>query len=103
MQVRRLLLSLTKHQDERDVSWGIKVAIMKVAMIGLGKMGEALAYRALQAGHELYGFDVSSDSCAAAEKSGVQIVGSIANFADKNIHVFWLMVPQGDLVDKVIE
>lgn len=78
------------------------MAIMKVAMIGLGRMGEALAYRAVQAGHELYGFDVSSDSCAVAEKNGVQIVASIADFANKGIQVFWLMVPQGDLVDKVI-
>ena len=75
---------------------------MNVAMIGLGTMGEALAHRALQAGYSLFGFDVSAESCAAAQKNGVQIVGSIDDFADKNIQVFWLMVPQGDLVDKVI-
>ena len=75
---------------------------MNVAMIGLGKMGEALAYRALQAGYSLFGFDVNAESCAAAQKNGVQIVSSIDDFADKNIQVFWLMVPQGELVDKVI-
>jgi 6-phosphogluconate dehydrogenase len=75
---------------------------VNVAMIGLGKMGEALAHRALQAGYSLFGFDVNAESCAAAQKNGVQIVGSIDDFADKNIQVFWLMVPQGELVDKVI-
>jgi 6-phosphogluconate dehydrogenase len=75
---------------------------MNVAIIGLGKMGEALAYRAMQARFTVFGFDVSADSCAAAAKEGVHIVSSIADFADKNIHVFWLMVPQGDLVDKVV-
>jgi 6-phosphogluconate dehydrogenase len=80
-----------------------EVACMKVALIGLGKMGEALAYRAVQAGHEVFGFDINSDSRAAAEKIGVQVVSSIANFADKDIHVFWLLVPQGPLVDNVIE
>ena len=56
---------------------------MNVAVIGLGKMGEALAYRAIQAGHEVFGFDVNADSCAVAQKSGVQIVANIADFADK--------------------
>jgi len=73
-----------------------------VAIIGLGKMGEALAYRAMQAEFKVFGFDVSADSCAVAAKNGVQIVSSLADFADKDIHVFWLMVPQGELVDKVI-
>ncbi len=75
---------------------------MNVAIIGLGKMGEALAYRAMQGGFTVFGFDVSPDSCASAAKEGVRIVSSVADFADKNIHVFWLMVPQGELVDKVI-
>lgn len=75
---------------------------MKVAIIGLGKMGEALAYRAIKGGFEIFGFDPSADSCAAAEKNGVQIVATMNDFADKNIHIFWLMVPQGELVDKVI-
>lgn len=75
---------------------------MNVAIVGLGKMGEAIAYRALQANCTVFGFDISADSCAAAEKEGVQIVSSMADFADKDIHIFWLMVPQGELVDKVI-
>lgn len=75
---------------------------MKVGIIGLGKMGQAIAYRAIKAGFELFGFDVNADSCAIAEKMGVNIVKSIEDFVDKNIHIFWLMVPQGELVDKII-
>ena len=78
------------------------MAFMKVALIGLGKMGEALAYRAVQAGHTVIGFDVNESMCAAAQAIGVEIVESIADFAHHDIHIFWLMVPQGDLVDKVI-
>jgi 6-phosphogluconate dehydrogenase len=78
------------------------MANMNVAIIGLGKMGEALAYRAIQAGFSVFGFDVNADICAAAAQEGVQIVATIKDFADKNISVFWLMVPQGELVDKVI-
>ena len=75
---------------------------MNVALIGLGKMGEAIAYRLLLAGHKVFGFDLDSTSCALAQKIGVQIVDNIDHFAHKNITVFWLMVPQGELVDKVI-
>lgn len=75
---------------------------MNVAIIGLGKMGHALAYRAIKAEIQVFGFDLSAESCAAAAQDGVQIVSSIADFAHKDIHIFWLMVPQGELVDKVI-
>jgi 6-phosphogluconate dehydrogenase len=78
------------------------MANMKFALIGLGKMGEALAYRAVQAGHEVFGFDVNSDNALSAQNAGVQIVESIESFADKNIHLFWLLVPQGAIVDRVI-
>ncbi|HSC24980.1 MAG TPA: decarboxylating 6-phosphogluconate dehydrogenase [Candidatus Babeliales bacterium] len=78
------------------------MARIKVAIIGLGKMGEALAYRALNAKFEVFGFDINADNCAIAHQSGVTIVTSIADFAHKNINVFWLMIPQGELVDKVI-
>lgn len=75
---------------------------MNVAIIGLGRMGEALAYRAIKGGFTVFGFDVNADMCAAAAKEGVHIVNTIVDFENKNIHVFWLMVPQGELVDKVI-
>jgi 6-phosphogluconate dehydrogenase len=78
------------------------LAYMKFGLIGLGKMGEALAYRAVQAGHEVFGFDLNADNCAIAAKEGVQIVSSIADFAQKSIHIFWLLVPQGAIVDSVI-
>lgn len=76
---------------------------MKFALIGLGKMGEALAYRAIQAGHEVFGFDLNADNCAVAAQSGVHIVSSVADFAHKDIHIFWLLVPQGKVVDTVIK
>ncbi len=75
---------------------------MNVAITGLGKMGEALAYRAVKGGFKVFGFDPNPDSCAVAAKNGVHIVKSINEFAHEDIHIYWLMIPQGELVDKVI-
>lgn len=76
---------------------------MNVAVIGLGKMGEAIAARAVDAGFTVFGFDVNQASCSAAERSGVVVVPSIEEFAHHAITIFWLLVPQGALVDQVIE
>jgi 6-phosphogluconate dehydrogenase len=75
---------------------------MRFALVGLGKMGYALAYRALQAGHEVYGYDVNTENCALAAQEGVRIVTHIADFSHHDIHIFWLLVPQGSIVDAVI-
>jgi 6-phosphogluconate dehydrogenase len=77
---------------------------MNIAIIGLGKMGEALAYRATKAGNTVYGFDVhqSSDFVHSIQNIGVTFVNSINDFSHYNIDFFWLMVPQGILVDTVI-
>ena len=37
-----------------------------------------------------------------AQKNGVHIVSSFSDFSHKKIEVFWLLIPQGELVDKVI-
>ncbi len=76
--------------------------IMNIAIIGLGRMGQALAYRAVKSGFSVFGFDVSAESCAAAAQEGVKTVAHMDDLAHKDIRVFWLLVPQGELVDKVI-
>jgi len=76
---------------------------MKIAVIGLGRMGEAIAFRAVNAGHTVFGFDLNKNMCIAAEKIGVRIVSSIQDFAHHDVRIFWLMVPQGEFVDKVID
>jgi 6-phosphogluconate dehydrogenase len=76
---------------------------MNIAVIGLGRMGEAIAARAVNAGYAVFGFDPSAESCAAAERSGVTIVSTLENLENHAIKLFWLMVPQGPLVDTVIE
>jgi 6-phosphogluconate dehydrogenase len=74
---------------------------MKIGVIGLGRMGEAVAWRLVQAGHEVIGFDFSSQACAQAEKSGIKTVKNIVDISDQ-ARIVWLMVPAGKPVDDVI-
>jgi 6-phosphogluconate dehydrogenase len=75
---------------------------MKLGIIGLGRMGLAIAQRAVQGGHEVIGFDFSAQATETAQKSGVSIVTSMPEVAQK-ARIIWLMVPAGDTVDEVIE
>lgn len=74
---------------------------MNIAIIGLGRMGSAIADRARKAGHTVFGFDMNENACDAARVMGIQIVDTIRSLADK-ADVFWLMVPVGDPVDQSI-
>jgi 6-phosphogluconate dehydrogenase len=74
---------------------------MKLGIIGLGKMGNAIAQRAIDAGHQVIGFDPSPVACKQAEELGVTIVPSHADIA-KHARIIWLMVPAGDIVDATL-
>jgi len=74
---------------------------MKFGIIGLGRMGEAIAYRVIKAGFGVAGFDLSEASQKAAADIGVQTVASVTDVA-KQANIIWLMVPAGDPVDAVI-
>jgi len=75
---------------------------MKVGVVGLGKMGEAVAYRFLLAGHAVTGFDKNEQACQSAEKNGVHIVKDLKELAAAN-RIIWLMIPAGEIVDFVIK
>ena len=77
---------------------------MNIAVIGLGRMGEAIAYRAAKAGHKVYGFDVnqSTDFVKSIEHIGVTSVSAIQDFSHYKIDFFWLLVPQG-VVEGIIQ
>lgn len=75
---------------------------MNFGVIGLGRMGGAVAYRAAIMGHIVFGYDTDKEKCEHAKKEGIEIIDSIAELA-KKADVFWLMVPAGETVDKVIQ
>jgi len=65
-------------------------------------MGNAIAYRLLQGGHEVVGFDVGDNALRAAQNIGVEVADSIEDVAKKS-SIIWLMLPAGHLVDSAIE
>ncbi len=75
---------------------------MKLAVIGLGKMGLAIALRAHRARVPVIGFDLYAASNEHAKKEGITVAESIAALAG-DTHVFMIMVPAGKPVDDVIE
>jgi 6-phosphogluconate dehydrogenase len=74
---------------------------MNLGIIGLGKMGHAIAHRVLIDGEVVYGFDVNKKAKDDALNIGVQLVDNITQLPRKT-NLIWLMLPAGELVDKTI-
>lgn len=78
------------------------MARLKIGLVGLGRMGLSLAYRLVNAGHEVVGFDFSKQACEQALEFGVTVVTQLSDITS-NLDALWLMVPAGDPVDSVIQ
>ncbi len=78
---------------------------MKLAMIGLGKMGLNMATRLVRGGHQVVGFARSEESIQAAIKIGAQGAHSLDEVVSnlKAPRVVWVMVPAGQTTDDTIE
>ena len=74
---------------------------MKIGLIGLGRMGNAIAYRLLKYGHEVWGFDSDEKNLKRASNDGVKTVTKLEDLTN-SVNIFWLMVPAGEIVDHVI-
>jgi len=78
---------------------------MRIAMVGLGKMGLNMTRRLLRGGHEVVAADRSPDAVAEAAREGAVPATSVADAAGKLSppRVVWLMVPAGPPVDENVE
>lgn len=72
------------------------------AWIGLGNMGGPMTANLVAAGHQVRGYDLDADACAAAAGGGVQISGSVAEAMEHADAVF-TMLPKGAHVRSVYE
>ncbi len=90
---------------------------MNLGVIGLGRMGQIVVRRVLDAGHGVVAFDLDPEAVAEAAEAGATTADSIADLcsrlderttgrgdesdvAGKRI---WLMVPAGDPVDATLD
>jgi len=75
---------------------------MKLGIVGLGKMGNAIAQRVINGGYEVVGFDVDQESLKKFEKIGAETATDLSDLAER-ADVIWIMVPAGKPVDLVIK
>ncbi|GAB3412387.1 NADP-dependent phosphogluconate dehydrogenase [Haloparvum alkalitolerans] len=79
---------------------------MQLGVIGLGRMGQIVVNRSLDAGHEVVAFDLSAEATAEAAERGADPADSVEDLCDRldegsgdDGKRIWLMVPAGDPVD----
>jgi len=78
---------------------------MRLAMIGLGRMGGNMVQRLVSGGHELVVFDRSAEAVRAHATGGVRGATDLADLSRqlKPPRVTWIMVPAGAPVEHNLE
>ncbi|WP_170006560.1 phosphogluconate dehydrogenase (NAD(+)-dependent, decarboxylating) [Bacillus fonticola] len=77
---------------------------MKLGLIGLGKMGYNLALNMHDSGHDVIATDLNKEAVENISKEGVSVARDTASLLAElpSPKVVWLMVPAGDITEKVI-
>jgi 6-phosphogluconate dehydrogenase len=77
---------------------------MKIAMVGLGKMGANMTERLLKGGHQVVAFDLSAEARQAAADLGAEPAASLEELAAKLSppRAAWVMVPSGKPTDDTV-
>jgi len=70
---------------------------MKIAMVGLGKMGANMTQRLIEHGHEVVAFDLNAEAREATAAFGAMPVATLEELAAalEPPRVVWVMVPAG--------
>ncbi len=79
---------------------------MKLALIGLGKMGLAMARRLIAQGHQVAGYDLDPEAAQRAAAAGVTAANSLEDavaLLDQRPRLVWLMLPAGDPVGATLQ
>ncbi|RQG91069.1 phosphogluconate dehydrogenase (NAD(+)-dependent, decarboxylating) [Natrarchaeobius chitinivorans] len=77
---------------------------MQLGVIGLGRMGQIVVDRVLEAGHDVVAFDLEAEAVATAADAGAEPADSIADLVGRlgEEKRLWLMVPAGEAVDATL-
>jgi 6-phosphogluconate dehydrogenase len=71
---------------------------MKIGLIGLGKMGQAIAHRLISDNHEVIAYDPKITSLGLKNLTHTKTLIDVA----KQVNIIWLMIPAGKIIDDVI-
>ena len=74
---------------------------MKVGFIGIGRMGEAMARRLLEAGHDVAVYNRTAEKTQTLAAAGARVAGSIAEAARHGDAVFTMLADDSALEDVV--
>src|SRR5215210_7677618 len=77
---------------------------MRLAMIGLGRMGGNMSERLMKGGHEVVVFDRSADAIKRYASMGATAASGPSDITAKltGPRIVWIMVPSGKPVDETI-
>jgi 6-phosphogluconate dehydrogenase len=78
---------------------------MKIAMLGLGKMGGNMAARLIRNGHSVVGYDTNPEVVSELQKTENLIPSSSVKDAISkldNQKIIWMMLPAGEITEKQI-
>ncbi|WP_085524386.1 phosphogluconate dehydrogenase (NAD(+)-dependent, decarboxylating) [Tuberibacillus sp. Marseille-P3662] len=77
---------------------------MNVGLIGLGKMGFNIGLNILESGHSVAAYDVNADAVKQLEQHNATGFDSLEALVEElpTPRVIWLMVPAGEITDRVI-
>ncbi|WP_436903179.1 phosphogluconate dehydrogenase (NAD(+)-dependent, decarboxylating) [Halovenus halobia] len=78
---------------------------MELGIVGLGRMGQIVAERVLDDGHDVVAYDVDADAIDSVAEAGARPAETLDELAEKlgEHKRIWLMVPAGDPVDMALD
>ena len=77
---------------------------MRLAMIGLGRMGANISRRLMRSGHEIVAFDRDEESVRTMVAEGASGAGSLEEVAAQLAapRIFWVMLPAGEPTEDTV-
>ena len=77
---------------------------MRVAVIGLGRMGANISRRLMRGGHEVVGFDRDQESVRKLAGEGIDGAASLDDVVSKLAapRIFWVMLPAGGPTEETV-
>jgi 6-phosphogluconate dehydrogenase len=79
--------------------------MMRLGMVGLGKMGANMTRRLMRGGHEVVVTDLNAENIQHISNEGAIASSSLDDFVKKldKPRIAWLMVPAGDATEKTVQ